>query len=78
MAPRTTPEVGGMGHSIKRKEDPRFIRGKGTYVDDVVLPGMLYLDIVRSPFAHAHINAIDTGPARTLPGVIAVLTAPEP
>ena len=37
---KTTPEVGGMGHSIKRKEDPRFIRGKGTYVDDVQLPGM--------------------------------------
>ena len=53
MAPKTTPEVGGMGHSIKRKEDPRFIRGKGTYVDDVQLPGMLYLDIVRSPYAHA-------------------------
>ena len=41
MTLRTSPEVGGMGHSIKRKEDPRFIRGKGTYVDDVVLPGML-------------------------------------
>ena len=41
MALRTSPEVGGMGHSIKRKEDPRFIRGKGTYVDDVQLPGML-------------------------------------
>ena len=50
---RTTPEVGGMGHSIKRKEDPRFIRGQGNYVDDIQLPGMLYLDIVRSPFAHA-------------------------
>ena len=46
MEPRTPPEIGGMGHSVKRKEDPRFIRGQGTYVDDVVLPDMLYLDIV--------------------------------
>ncbi len=37
--PRTSPEVGGMGHSIKRKEDPRFLRGKGNYVDDIQLPG---------------------------------------
>ena len=36
---QTTPEVGGMGHSVKRKEDPRFIRGKGEYIDDVGLPG---------------------------------------
>ena len=56
----TSPEVGGMGHSMKRKEDPRFIRGKGNYVDDVKLPGMLYLDIVRSPYAHAKIKNIDT------------------
>ena len=49
-----------MGHSIKRKEDPRFIRGKGNYVDDIQLPGMLYLDIVRSPYAHAKIKKIDT------------------
>ena len=55
-----TPEVGGMGHSIKRKEDPRFIRGKGNYVDDIKLPGMLYMDIVRSPYAHAKILTIDS------------------
>jgi carbon-monoxide dehydrogenase large subunit len=40
MAPRTSPEIGGMGHSVKRKEDPRFLRGQGKYVDDVNLPGM--------------------------------------
>ena len=39
VQPQTTPEVGGMGHSVKRKEDPRFIRGAGTYIDDLVLPG---------------------------------------
>ncbi|HEV3345617.1 MAG TPA: molybdopterin cofactor-binding domain-containing protein, partial [Methylomirabilota bacterium] len=77
MAPRTTPEVGGMGHSIKRKEDPRFIRGKGTYVDDVVLPGMLYLDIVRSPFAHAKIKKIDSTKALAIPGVLAVITGKD-
>ncbi len=74
MAPRTTPEVGGMGHSIKRKEDPRFIRGQGRYVDDIQLPGMLYLDIVRSPFAHARIKSINTEQALKVPGVLAVIT----
>ena len=62
---QTTPEVGGMGHSVKRKEDPRFIRGKGEYIDDVVLPGMLWLDIVRSPYAHATITKIDATAAST-------------
>ena len=76
-APRTSPEVGGMGHSIKRKEDPRFIRGQGTYVDDVQLPGMLYLDIVRSPYAHAKITRIDTAKALAIPGVLAVITGQD-
>src|SRR5262249_32484287 len=74
---KTTPEVGGMGHSIKRKEDPRFIRGKGTYVDDVQLPGMLYLDIVRSPHAHAKIVKIDTAKAMAVKGVLAVITGKD-
>jgi len=77
MTPRTSLEVGGMGHSIKRKEDPRFIRGKGTYVDDVVLPGMLWLDIVRSPHAHAKIVKIDTAAALATPGVLAVITGKD-
>jgi aerobic carbon-monoxide dehydrogenase large subunit len=72
--PRTTPEVGGMGHSVKRKEDPRFIRGQGKYVDDVVLPGMLHMDIVRSPYAHARIKKIDSSRALKIPGVLAVIT----
>jgi carbon-monoxide dehydrogenase large subunit len=63
-----------MGHSIKRKEDPRFIRGLGRYVDDIQLPGMLYLDIVRSPFAHANIKSINTERAMKVPGVLAVIT----
>jgi len=77
MTPRTSPEVGGMGHSLKRKEDPRFIRGKGTYVDDVQLPGMLYLDIVRSPYAHAKIVKIDSAKALAVPGVLAVITGQD-
>src|SRR3972149_6317733 len=77
MGPKTSPEVGGMGHSVKRKEDPRFIRGKGTYVDDIQLPGMLYLDIVRSPFAHAKIKKIDTSKALAIPGVLAVITGQD-
>src|SRR3954467_12821266 len=72
--PRTSADVCGMGHSMKRKEDPRFVRGQGKYVDDVSLPGMLYLDIVRSPFAHATIKRIDTSRALKVPGVLAVIT----
>src|SRR5438270_13006211 len=72
--PHTSPEIGGMGHSIKRKEDGRFIRGKGNYVDDVVLPDMLYMDIVRSPFPHAKIVKIDSSRALATPGVLAVIT----
>jgi len=71
---RTSADVCGMGHSMKRKEDPRFIRGQGNYIDDIVLPGMLYMDIVRSPFAHAKIVKIDTSRALKVPGVLAVIT----
>jgi len=63
-----------MGHSMKRKEDPRLIRGKGNFVDDIQLPGMLYLDIVRSPFAHAKIKSINAERALKVPGVLAVIT----
>src|SRR4030095_11878181 len=66
-----------MGHSVKRKEDPRFIRGQGNYVDDIVLPGMLYLDIVRSPYAHAKIKSIDSSKALAIEGVLAVITGKD-
>src|SRR2546427_2151847 len=72
--PRTSPEVCGMGHSMKRKEDPRFIRGKGNYVDDIQLPGMVHRDIVRSAFAHAKIKSINAERALKIPGVLAVIT----
>ena len=67
-------EIRGLGHSVKRKEDDRFIQGRGTYVDDVNLPGMLHMAILRSPFAHAKINGVDTSRASAVPGVIAVVT----
>ncbi|MGB5697998.1 MAG: aerobic carbon-monoxide dehydrogenase large subunit [Polyangiales bacterium] len=74
----TTPDkICGMGHRKKRKEDPRFIQGKGNYVDDVKLPGMLYMDIVRSPYAHAKINSIDASAALEMEGVVAVITGED-
>jgi aerobic carbon-monoxide dehydrogenase large subunit len=69
--------VRGLGHSVERKEDARFIRGRGNYVDDVVLPGMLHLELLRSPFAHARIVSIDTSRAAALPGVVAVITGAD-
>jgi aerobic carbon-monoxide dehydrogenase large subunit len=62
------------GDRMPRKEDGRFIRGKGNYVDDVRLPGMLHSALLRSPYAHARINSVDTSAALELPGVHAVIT----
>jgi len=70
-------ELQGIGCSRKRKEDPRFIQGKGNYVDDIKLSGMLHAEIVRSPYAHARIVSIDKSEALALPGVHAVLTADD-
>ena len=63
-----------LGKSVPRVEDERFVRGKGNYVDDIVLPGMLHMAILRSPFAHARILSIDTSRAQALEGVVAVVT----
>src|SRR5690606_5483072 len=63
----------GFGRTL-RKEDARFVRGKGTYVDDVVLPGMLHGAMLRSPYAHARIVSIDTSQALAHPKVKAVIT----
>ncbi|NLE81937.1 MAG: carbon monoxide dehydrogenase, partial [Rhodococcus sp.] len=66
------------GHGrMLRKEDPRFIRGQGHYVDDVQLPGMLHLAVLRSPVAHARINGIDTSAALAHPRVKAVITGTD-
>jgi carbon-monoxide dehydrogenase large subunit len=73
MAVGTRPH-GGIGESIKRKEDARFLRGKGNYLDDIELPGMLHMAILRSPVAHARIVSVDTSEASAMPGVIAVVT----
>jgi aerobic carbon-monoxide dehydrogenase large subunit len=77
MLHKTSSEIGGMGHSVKRKEDLRFVQGKGTYVEDVRLPGMVYGQMVRSPYAHARINAIRTEEARKIPGVLAIITGQD-
>jgi aerobic carbon-monoxide dehydrogenase large subunit len=66
-----------IGKSIKRREDPRFITGRGTYVDDVKLPGTTYAAFVRSPHAHAKIKKIDTAAAARHPGVVAVFTGAD-
>ncbi len=68
------PPPAGFGRML-RKEDQRFVRGKGIYVDDVQLPGMLYGAVLRSPHPHARIVSIDTIAAEAHPKVKAVITA---
>jgi carbon-monoxide dehydrogenase large subunit len=70
-------EINGLGKSMKRKEDARFIQGKGNYIEDIVLPGMIWLDIVRSPYAHARIVNIDTSKAAKIPGVLGFITGKD-
>ncbi|MED7676966.1 carbon-monoxide dehydrogenase large subunit [Rhodobacteraceae bacterium IMCC15231] len=67
----------GLGSSRKRVEDARFTQGKGNYVDDIKLDGMLSGDFVRSPYAHARVVDINTEAALKVPGVLAVLTAKD-
>ena len=69
--------IAGIGCARRRKEDARFIQGRGGYVDDIKLPGMVFGDLVRSPFAHARIKSINKDRALALPGVLAVLTAQD-
>lgn len=66
-----------IGVAMKRKEDPRFIRGRGRYLDDIKLPGMMYLALVHSPYPHARIKSIDKSAALALPGVVAVITGED-
>ncbi len=65
------------GSPVKRAEDPRILTGRGRYIDDVSLPGMLHAAFARSPFPHARVTSIDTNAARELPGVVAVYTGAE-
>jgi carbon-monoxide dehydrogenase large subunit len=67
----------GIGAAVRRKEDLRFITGKGQYTDDVVRPGETRAAFVRSPHAHAKIKRVDVSAAKSMPGVIAVLTGTE-
>jgi carbon-monoxide dehydrogenase large subunit len=66
-----------IGSPIERREDLRFLRGRGEYVDDVARKDMLHAAILRSSVAHGRIRSIDTGPARALPGVHSVITAKD-
>ena len=68
---------GGMGEEVRRKEDKRFVTGRGNYVDDIKKPDMLHLELVRSPHAHARIEGIDASRAMEVDGVVAVLTAED-
>ncbi len=66
-----------IGTSVKRREDPDLITGRGRYTDDLTRPGMLHLAIVRSPYAHAVVGRIDATRALEVPGVVAVYTAAD-
>ena len=67
----------GIGAAVRRKEDFRFITGKGQYTDDISRPGQTYIHFVRSPHAHAKIRKIDATAAKGMPGVVAVLTGAD-
>ena len=79
MSVTEEPQTNGkwVGQALRRKEDPRMITGRGRYVDDMVVPGMLYMAVVRSPEAHAKIVSIDASGARELPGVYGVFTGED-
>ncbi|MEL7005754.1 MAG: xanthine dehydrogenase family protein molybdopterin-binding subunit, partial [Bacteroidota bacterium] len=66
-----------IGQPVLRREDDRFVTGKGTYTDDIVLPGMTYAAFVRSPYAHAKIISIDSAEAESHPGVVAIYTGED-
>ena len=65
------------GQSLKRFEDLPLLTGRGSFVDDMKLPGMVYTVVLRSPHAHARIVSVDPAPALALPGVVAVVTASD-
>ncbi|MDH4393643.1 MAG: xanthine dehydrogenase family protein molybdopterin-binding subunit, partial [Aquabacterium sp.] len=65
---------GFIGQSIERREDSRFLTGKGQYTDDITMPGQTHAFFLRSPYAHARITAIDTSAAAKAPGVVGILT----
>jgi carbon-monoxide dehydrogenase large subunit len=76
MTTEHTPS-GLIGRSVRRVEDPVLVTGKGCYVDDLQLPGMLHMAFLRSPYPHAKILSVDTSAAKTMPGVVAVVTGDD-
>ena len=70
-------ETRGIGAPLKRKEDDPLLRGRGTYVDNLDVPGAVVMVVVRSPYAHARITSIDTAAAKASPGVVAVFTGAD-
>src|SRR5260370_26673564 len=77
MATTITTTETLVGKRIRRREDPRFITGTATYVDDLQMPGMHHACIVRSPHGAAKIKSLDVKPALALPGVVAVFTGKD-
>ncbi|MGE0005124.1 MAG: xanthine dehydrogenase family protein molybdopterin-binding subunit [Parvibaculaceae bacterium] len=71
------PDPRYIGRRVRRVEDPALLRGEGTYLDDIRIPGLLHAAFVRSPHAHATIKAIDCGAARAMPGIVAVFCASD-
>ena len=70
-------ETRHIGSALKRKEDDPLLRGRGTYVDNLDLPGTVVMAVVRSPYAHARITSIDTAAAKAAEGVVAVFTGAD-
>jgi len=66
-----------VGGGVLRKEDPRLLTGQGRYVDDLAVAGMVWMTVVRSPYAHARITAVDVSEARKIPGVLAALSGED-
>src|SRR5580693_3296104 len=77
MPKDTTMSGTGIGAAVRRKEDQRFVTGKGHYTDDVNRPGQCHAYFLRSPHAHARIKSVETKAAAAMPGVLAVLTGAE-
>src|SRR5262249_39249351 len=76
MTTEHTPR-GLIGRSVRRVEDPVLVTGRGCYVDDIQLPGMLHMAFLRSPYPHAKILSVQTSVAQAMPGVVAVVTGAD-
>src|SRR5680860_1530294 len=66
-----------IGQPLRRKEDPELITGRARYVDDITVPGMLWVQVVRSPFAHARINGVDVSKALAMEGCVAAFSGAD-